>query len=344
MHKESFSSGRSYSYEEVYVTQSNPDLVFRADLHELYPMAVRGTVYRGRKDSVIQIKKLSKVYPNGKGVFDVDFTVAEGEVFGFLGPNGAGKTTAIRVLLGFTNATSGSASISGLDCRREAALIQRQLGYVPGEIAFFSEMTGMQFLNFMAEMRGTRNTGMRDSLIERLELETDRKIRKMSKGMKQKVGLITAFMHDPAVLILDEPTSGLDPLMQKRFVDLIMEERGRGKTILMSSHMFDEVERTASRAAIIREGRIVAVQDISALKSSLRRSYVVTVSDTVDVERIEASGLDYRLTGKTQVEIFISGDYDKMLSTLAQCKVTGLDAPTQTLEQIFIGFYGKEAN
>ncbi len=293
---------------------------------------------------MIEVEQLSKVYSNGKGIFDVDFRVPEGEVFGFLGPNGAGKTTAIRVLLGFTNPTKGSCRVNGLDCRAETATIQRQLGYVPGEIAFFENMTGIQFMQFMADMRGTRDTTYRDRLIERFELESDRRIRKMSKGMKQKVGLITAFMHDPAVLILDEPTSGLDPLMQRRFVELIREEKGRGKTVLMSSHMFDEVDRTCERAAIIREGRIVAVEDIASLKSSLRKSYLVTIVDASDMEKIKSSGLEHHQLDEHRVEIFIGNDYHHMLSTLADCQVTSLDAPAQALEQIFIRFYGKEVS
>jgi len=292
---------------------------------------------------MIEVNNLSKVYSNGKGVFDVSFNVAEGEVFGFLGPNGAGKTTAIRVLLGFTNPTSGSCKINGLNSRTQVSEIQKNLGYVPGEIAFFEDMTGKQFMDFMDSMRGTKNSKMRNLLIERFELEADRKIRKMSKGMKQKVGMIAAFMHDPAVLILDEPTSGLDPLMQKRFIELIIEERQRGKTILMSSHMFDEVDRTCERAAIIREGKIVTVADIATLKSTLRKSYLVTVAESADIQKIAASGLEYKLVDDRRAEIFISDDYGKMLSTLSACNVTSLDAAAQTLEQIFIRYYGKEA-
>lgn len=292
---------------------------------------------------MIEVKNLSKVYGNGKGVFNLDFSVGDGEVFGFLGPNGAGKTTTIRCLMGFTSPTGGSCTINGLDCRIQAAEIQRTLGYIPGEIAFFENMTGMQFMDFLGRMRGTKDTKLRDQLIERFELEADRKIRKMSKGMKQKVGMISAFMHDPQVLILDEPTSGLDPLMQRRFIELIIEEKKRGKTILMSSHTFDEVDRTCQRAAIIREGKLEAVEDIATLKSTLRKSYLVTLADDADIQKIQASGLDYRIVDDRRVEIFIEGDYAKMLSVLAGCQVTSLDAAAQTLEQIFIRYYGKEA-
>ncbi|MFA5524077.1 MAG: ABC transporter ATP-binding protein [Tissierellales bacterium] len=291
---------------------------------------------------MIEVKNLSKIYSNGKGIFELDFKVSEGEAFGFLGPNGSGKTTTIRNLLGFTNPTSGSCSINGLDCRTNAAEIQEILGYVPGEISFFDNMTGMQFMKFIADMRGIDDTSRRDSLIERFELESDRKIRRMSKGMKQKVGLITAFMHDPSVIILDEPTSGLDPLMQRCFIELIIEEKQRGKTIFMSSHMFDEIDRTCERAAIIREGKIAAIKDISSLKSTLRKSYIVSVASNSDMDKIKASILDYEVIDDNKVEIFISNNYDDMLTTLASCKVTSLDVSAQTLEQIFIQYYGKE--
>jgi len=292
---------------------------------------------------MIEAKNLTKIYSNGKGIFDVSFTVGEGEVFGFLGPNGAGKTTTIRNLMGFVNPTSGSARVNGLDSRSKSAEIQKILGYVPGEISFFDNMNGMQFMKFMADMRGDHNVKRQEQLIEMFELESDRKIRKMSKGMKQKLGLITAFMHDPSVLILDEPTSGLDPLMQKRFIELIMEEKKRGKTILMSSHMFEEVERTCERVAIIREGKIVAVEDIKELKSTLQKSYYITLENGDDLEKIKASGLKFNLIGDHRVEIFISNNYDELFSTLAKCKVTGFDSAVQSLEQIFISYYGKEA-
>ena len=204
--------------------------------------------------SIIEIIGLTKDYGDHKGIFDLTFTVEEGEVFGYLGPNGAGKTTTIRHLMGFLNPDKGSSKILGLDCRSERAEIMKHLGYLPGEIAFFDGMSGMEFLNFMAEMRGLTDVSLRDKLVDLFELDTKGKIRKMSKGMKQNLGIVCAFMHDPRVLILDEPTSGLDPLMQKTFANLILEEKSKGKTILMSSHSFEEVERTCDRVGIIRQG------------------------------------------------------------------------------------------
>lgn len=169
---------------------------------------------------MIQVAGLTLQYPSGKGIRDVSFRVKEGQVLGYLGPNGAGKTTTIRCLLGFSGADSGWCSIKGLDCRRQAPDIQRFLGYLPGEIAFLDGMTGREFLKFLSEMRGMKDDGRLKELVEMFEIDLSGKIKRYSKGMKQKVGIIAAFMHDPQIVILDEPTSGLDPLMQNRFTDL----------------------------------------------------------------------------------------------------------------------------
>lgn len=288
---------------------------------------------------MIEVRDLTMTYPNGKGIFDLNFEVRKGEVFGFLGPNGAGKTTTIRNLMGFVNWNKGSCTINGLDCRQQASEIQAILGYLSGEIAFFDEMTGSEFFKFMAGMRRQADISYRNKLIDMFELESDRQIRKMSKGMKQKVGLITAFMHDPSVLLLDEPTSGLDPLMQKRFVELIIEEKKRGKTIFMSSHSFEEIERTCDRAGIIREGRLVAVEEVAQLKSAQRRSYIVTVATPQDVKLIQSSGIEVGDIDGTQIQIFVSDSYDEMLQVLSQCKVTNLEVATQSLEEVFMHYY-----
>src|SRR5690554_5708821 len=197
--------------------------------------------------SIIEVNNLTKIYRNGKGIFDVTFHIQEGEVFGYLGPNGAGKTTTIRQLMGFTNANKGNCSIMGLDSRKDAHRIQNSVGYLPGEISFFDNMTGTDFLKFMSHLRRSKPPSRKEELIQEFQLDPTRKIRRMSKGMKQKLAIVTAFMHDPRVYILDEPTSGLDPLMQKKFIQLINREKKRGKTILMSSHSFDEIDRTADR-------------------------------------------------------------------------------------------------
>ncbi len=292
---------------------------------------------------LIEVRELTKVYGSGKGVFDLSFHVEEGEIFGYLGPNGSGKTTTIRHLLGFLRPEKGACFINRLDCRQEAAAIQRSLGYLPGEIAFFDDMTGDQFLNLMGEMRAMKNGKRRQALIERFDLTPNVRIRRMSKGMKQKLGLVAAFMHDPSVYVLDEPTSGLDPLMQNAFVDLILEEKGRGKTVLMSSHSFEEIDRTCDRAGIIRAGRLVAVEDIHALKAAQQKAYVVTVASDEDVALLKESGLEVTDAGHHRVTVLVRGELTGFIATLARCRVLGLDVSAQNLEQVFMQYYGQEA-
>ena len=291
--------------------------------------------------SIIQVENLTKTYKNGKGIFDLTFSVREGEVFGYLGPNGAGKTTTIRQLMGFTNADKGKCSIMGMDCRIDSAKIQKQVGYLPGEIAFFDNMTGNEFLQFMNEMRETKDKTRMNQLMDRFELDAGRKIRKMSKGMKQKVGIITAFMHDPAVYILDEPTSGLDPLMQRSFIELVNEEKNRGKTILMSSHSFEEIDRTADRAGVIKAGRLIAVEDVHSLKVNQRKAFLVTLGNQKDIETIKNSPLEVSSISGNQVEIIISTNYKVFTDTLNKCEVLGIDALSQNLEQVFMKYYGQ---
>ena len=232
--------------------------------------------------------------------------------------------------------------INGLDCWSDSAKIQSLLGYLPGEMAFFDEMSGSQFLDLIEAMRGRRKNSRRKNLIDRFELDPSGRIRKMSKGMKQKLGIITAFMHDPAVYVLDEPTSGLDPLMQNTFVELILEEKERGKTVLMSSHNFEETYRTCDRAGIIRDGRLVTVEDVHSLKSSQRKAYLVTLGSKADLEKLRSAGLEIGKISKNTVEVFVAGNYEQFIAALAQCNVLGLDVASQSLEQIFLKYYGRE--
>ena len=226
---------------------------------------------------IIEVEHLTRDYGSGRGVFDVSFQVAAGEVFGFLGPNGAGKTTTIRHLMGFLKAKEGGCRINGLDCFRDREKVQQMLGYLPGEISFFDDMTGIEFLDFVSGYRKDKGESRRKELMDMFDLNPHGKIKKMSKGMKQKVGIVAAFMHDPQILILYEPTSGLDPLMQNRFIELVEAEREKGKTILMSSHMFEEVERTCHRIGIIRAGKLVAMDQVEALREQYMTPYTVTL-------------------------------------------------------------------
>ncbi|MGI5971859.1 MAG: ABC transporter ATP-binding protein [Oscillospiraceae bacterium] len=288
----------------------------------------------------IEIRKLTKDYGRGRGVFDLSFTVEEGEAFGFLGPNGAGKTTALRHVMGFLTPDSGSCSVGGLDCRRDAARIQKYLGYIPGEMSLIDEMSGLEFLRFYAAYRGMDGLGRANELLEMFELDPRARIRRMSKGMKQKVGIVAAFMHDPRVLVLDEPTSGLDPLMQNRFIELILQEKKRGRTILISSHIFEEVERTCSRVGIIRAGRLVAIDEIDALRRSQIRKYLIEFRDAESAKKFLEEPLDTELMSDGRVAVRVREDLNTLISALQRYPVADLETGDRSLEEIFMHYYG----
>lgn len=290
---------------------------------------------------IIKAENLTKDFGNHKGIFSVSISVKEGEIYGFLGPNGAGKSTTIRHLLGFLRPQEGSCQILGMDCFRDAGKIQQHLGYLPGEIAFMEDMTGRQLLDFLTEMKGIKDITKREQLMERFELDPTRKVRKMSKGMKQKIGIITAFMANPSVILLDEPTSGLDPLMQNRFVELLLEEKAQGKTILMSSHIFEEIEKTCDRTAIIRDGHIVAVEDMESLAGKKNKEYEITFQTQEECQRF-CSTYKAKKTGKQIVRVTDQGDISKMLGELSQYQIKDLDIHKQSLEEIFLQYYGQK--
>lgn len=291
---------------------------------------------------MLAIHGLTKKFAGGKGIFDVSFEVNKGEVFGFLGPNGAGKSTTIRHIMGFMKPESGTVTVNGLDTWRQQGNVQAYVGYLPGEIAFFDGMTGKTFLDFMAKLRGMKDHGKRNRLIERLQFDANTPIRKMSKGMKQKVGLVVAFMHDPELIILDEPTSGLDPLMQKVFIELVLEEKARGTTFLMSSHSFPEIERTCDRAAIIKDGVIVAVKDIRELQSLQRKLFEVTFETPADARAFAESGLPVESTEGNRVRVAVQGNYDLFVAETAKHKVRSIDMFTQNLEDVFMNYYDRK--
>lgn len=290
---------------------------------------------------MLVVSQLTKTYANGKGIKDVSFEVKRGEVFGFLGPNGAGKSTTIRHIMGFMKPDRGFVTVNGLDTWKDQGRVQAYVGYLPGEIAFFDGMTGKTFLDFMAELRGMKSTARRESLIERLQFDVGTPIRKMSKGMKQKVGLVAAFMHEPEVVVLDEPTSGLDPLMQKVFIELVLEEKARGTTFLMSSHSFPEIERTCDRAAIIKDGVLVAVNDVHELQSMQRKLFEVTFARASDAEAFAASGLAVESREGNRVRVAVQGDYDRFVAATAAYPVRNIDVFTQNLEDVFMNYYDR---
>jgi ABC-2 type transport system ATP-binding protein len=293
---------------------------------------------------MIEINNLTKDYGDGKGIFNLSFDVKQGEVFGFLGPNGAGKTTTIRHLMGFIHPDSGSCSINNLDCGTCSAEIQKNLGYVPGEIAFFDNMTGTQFIHFIASYRGVKDWNRVESLIKRFELDTEGKLKKMSRGMKQKMGIVCGFIHDPDVLILDEPTSGLDPLMQNVFIELILEEKSKGKTILMSSHIFEEVEKTADRVGIIKKGRLVAVDSVNNLKTSRRKKYIITLENEIAATNFAGEFSEDKSQSNNVVTVTIKQNIKKFIEVMNRYPVTNIDVAEQSLEDVFLHYYGGNNN
>lgn len=290
--------------------------------------------------NVIEIRQLTKDYGNNRGIFDVSLSVKKGEVFGFLGPNGAGKSTTIRHLMGFIQADQGSCQINGLDCLRDHARIQQALGYLPGEIAFMDDMTGLEFIKFMAKMKGMTDLTKAYELMERFELNPQGKIKKMSKGMKQKIGIICAFMHDPELLILDEPSSGLDPLMQNRFIELVLEEKQRGKTIFMSSHIFEEIERTCDRTAMIKDGRLISIEELQMLKASKHKTYQITFATQELVEQFMDEGFECKQVESNVIKVVPRNNLNYLLATLSRYDIIDLDITKPTLEELFLHFYG----
>ena len=285
--------------------------------------------------SVIEVNGITKDYGNHQGVFNVNFTVEKGEVLGFLGPNGAGKTTTIRQLMGFIKPDQGTVHILGMDCFKNAPEVQAQLGYLPGEIAFMDDMTGMDFIEFVANMKNIQDMSKAKELIEFLELNPKNKMKKMSKGMKQKIGLVIAFMQDAPILILDEPTSGLDPLMQNKFVELIHKAKKEGKTILMSSHIFEEVEHTCDRVVIIKEGEIVATEKMEDLRHSRRKYYEICFHDMQEAVLFHQQYPESQIRD-TVVSLSLQGNADTLIKSLSQYTIDDLSVRVQSLEELFL--------
>ena len=250
--------------------------------------------------SVIEINHITKDYGNHKGVFDVSFEVEKGEVLGFLGPNGSGKTTTIRQLMGFMKPDQGEVNILGMNCFEDAKQVQSQLGYLPGEIAFMEDMTGLEFIRFMGQMKN---------------------------------------MKDTPILILDEPTSGLDPLMQNKFIDLIRKAKQEGKTILMSSHIFEEVENTCDRVVMIKEGQIVATETMENLRKNRMKHYEIHFYDEMEAQDFITRYPQAHKNMKV-VSLMLKGHTNQLLQDLSQYDIDDFNARPQSLEELFLHYYG----
>ncbi|QEC46926.1 ABC transporter ATP-binding protein [Baekduia soli] len=290
--------------------------------------------------AVVQTDRLTKRYGGARGIEDLSMTVRPGEIFGFLGPNGAGKTTTIRTLLDLLHPTSGSARLFGLDSHRDSRAIRARLGNLPGDFSYEPRVTGRAALEHVAALRGVRDLRRADALAERFRADLSRRIGDLSRGNRQKVGLIQALFHEPELLILDEPTGGLDPLMQEEFLAVIGEERDRGATVLLSSHDLDEVQRACDRVAMVRDGRLIAVEDVAAMRARAHREVSVRFAGPVAAAELAAlpGVTDLRTTADT-VHFHVSGPIDPVIKAIARHEVGDLEVTRPTLEELFLSYY-----
>ena len=287
---------------------------------------------------VLKTTKLTKYYGKVRGIKELDLTVTHGEFFGFIGPNGAGKSTTIRTVLGLIAPTSGDAMIFGKDVTKEREAILQNIGYLPSEALFYQGMKVKDILRLSADLRKVDCSAESKRLCERLQLDTARKIDDLSFGNRKKVAIVCALQHRPGLLVLDEPTGGLDPLMQKEFFDILRERNREGTTIFLSSHVLSEIQRNCTRAAIIRDGRIIAqgsVDDLS--KTSAKR---ITVHGSIHLENL--SGVRDRKAGEDGISFLYSGDMGSLLRTLASGQVDDLTVTEPDLEEIFLHYYEED--
>ena len=292
--------------------------------------------------TVVATRSLTKFYGRTRGIEEVDLDVLAGEVFGFLGPNGAGKSTTIRLLLDLLRPTRGQAWVFGLDVRADSIDIRRRVGYLPGELALYERMTGIELMRYLGAVRGMSGLGDTEMLAERFEIDLGQRIRTYSTGNRQKIGLVQAFMHRPELLILDEPTRGLDPIVRQEFYSLIGEARDEGRTIFLSSHVLPEVERIADRVAIIRRGGIVAIEEVAALKRRARRRLEMRFATPVSTTEFsslasvqDAAALD----GGSVLLVTVEGSVDSVIKQAAKHELTNIVTHEGDLEEAFLGYY-----
>lgn len=281
---------------------------------------------------------------HARGIVDLDLVVPEGAVFGFLGPNGAGKTTTIRVLLDFLRPSAGRATLLGLDSRRDSVAIRRRVGYVPGEIGLYERITGGELLDWFGRLRGGVDRRVVDGLVERFQVELDRPVHTLSKGNKQKLALVQAFVHEPDLLLLDEPTAGLDPIVQHEFQLLVREVADAGATVFLSSHVLDEVQHLCDRVGIIRDGRLVDVEAVAALRDRAVREVTIRFDPSFDAAHDAAAfaalpGVrDVGVRDHT-VHLHLVGDADPLVKLAATHRVLEFSSAPPDLDDLFLHFY-----
>jgi ABC-2 type transport system ATP-binding protein len=284
---------------------------------------------------------LSKDYGAGNGLFDLDLEIERGEIFGFLGPNGAGKSTTMRLLLDLISPSAGSAEILGLNSHASSLEIRRRVGYLPGDFAMYPKLTGAAMLDYLAELRGGVDRHLRDQLAARFDADLERPIHELSTGNRQKLGLIQAFMHEPELLILDEPIAGLDPLVQQSFHALLGEVAGEGSTVFLSSHTLSEVERVAHRVAIVRRGRLVALDSLERLREiALRKLEIEFAGAAPAAAELRAlPGVKEVAVEASRIVVSYEGSVDPLVKAIAAYDVTSIHSREDDLERIFLAYY-----
>jgi ABC-2 type transport system ATP-binding protein len=294
-------------------------------------------------ENVIETQDLTVYYGKHRGILDVNLTVEKGEVFGFLGPNGAGKTTTQRVLVDVFPPTSGSARVFGLDCQEQGVELRRRIGYLPGELALYTNMKASDFFKMYEYLRG--ENGSKDywrELAERLDLDTSRKIREFSRGNKQKVGVVAAFMSRADLLILDEPTGGLDPLVQQTVLDLVRKARGEGRTIFFSSHILSEVQAVCDRVGIIREGQLVATQKVEDLYAQRMNRLTMIFEELPPADTFKMVGVTEMDRSERSIMLEVRENLPQVLAAAAQHQVMDIETHNVSLEEIFLAYYNKQ--
>jgi ABC-type multidrug transport system ATPase subunit len=290
--------------------------------------------------AAIDTSGLSKDFGRGRGLFDLNLKVEEGEVLGYLGPNGAGKTTTIRLLMGLIHPSAGSARIFGLDCQRQAVEVKRHLGYVPGELPQFGGLRGSEIVAYMAGLRGGVDDKVVAEICRRFSLDLGQRFREYSRGNKQKLAILLGFMHRPRLLILDEPTGGLDPLNQQEFYDMCRESKSRGTTIFLSSHILSEVEHISDRVGIIRAGHLVRTARLDELHDIRIHQVEVEFAGAVPLEAIRrAQGVDHAEAKDHRVRFVVRGSFEPVMRALATGEVVNLVSHEPSLEEVFLTFY-----
>ncbi len=290
--------------------------------------------------SIITVDNLTKYYGKARGIIDLSFSVDEGEIFGFVGPNGAGKSTTIRLFCSLIYPSGGTAKIFGKDCFKHGPEIRREIGYLPSEVFYYDRMKVIDLLKYSASFYDKDSTKRLYELAEIMDLDLKRRIDDLSYGNKKKVGIVQGLLHQPKLIVLDEPTAGLDPLMQRNFFKLIREENEeRGATVFFSSHMLGEVQKMCGRVAIIKEGRIIKIEDIKTLQKDNYKKIRVTAADELDEKRFDVDGVRNLEKDNGAVSFFFKGDINVITRIISEKRVSDVTIEEPTLEEIFMHYY-----